>query len=82
MVFLPTGFVAIIHGPYSINYQTQIFIQVLPFMFTAMCIITMLKHKTKIYYGFQGKEAPQITFFVLQLFTIVGCLILATITID
>ena len=65
MVFLATGFVAFIHGPDSINYRTQIFIQVLPFMFTAMCIITMLKHKTKIYYGFQGKEAPQITFFVL-----------------
>lgn len=53
MIFLSTGFVARNRGKYSVSYNTQTYLQTLPFLFAALCIITLCKYKTKIYFGFK-----------------------------
>jgi len=51
MGFLCTGFVAYKQG--EVTYATQTFLQIFPFMFSALCIITLQKYKTTIYFGFK-----------------------------
>jgi len=51
----------------------------LPFMFTALAIITMLKCKLRIYYGFKGERIPSAVIKSVQIFTIItviGCILI------
>ena len=60
MMFLTTGIVALSKGsPSAVPYKYQVWTQTWPFMFTALCIINILKYKLHLYYSFKQELAPK-----------------------
>ena len=54
MMFLTTGIVALSkNSPSAVPYSYQVWTQTWPFMFTALCIINILKYKLHLYYSFK-----------------------------
>ncbi len=54
-------------------------------MFTALCIITLIKYKTKIYFGFRQRPYNRnlkLSYYALQVITVVGCGVLAILTVQ
>lgn len=54
-------------------------------MFTALCIITLCKYKSKIYFGFRKQQVPtniRVWFYVLMAVTVAGCIALPAVTVN
>jgi hypothetical protein len=54
-------------------------------MFTALAILTILKYKLKILYGYKREKIPVKTIWFVWMFiicTVFGCLLLPTLTVD
>jgi hypothetical protein len=81
MVFLNMG--AMAKAGIVVPYWYQDFFQVMPFMFTALAIITMLKYKLKIDFAYKNNQIPARTVYLIWLisiFTVIGCILLPTLT--
>lgn len=85
MLFLSTGFSAKNYGKESVSYAEQVYYQVLPFMFTALAITTMIRYKITIEYSFVNSHIPKMlkTFiWGSTSYLILACIILPAVSID
>ncbi len=86
MAFLSMGMKAKkTNQPDSVSYSAQVFLQVIPFMFTALAIITMLKYKVRLNFVFKNEKIPNSVTLLLHFFTaftVLGCIVLPLMMVD
>ena len=86
MGFLTMGFVAKRrNNTYAVKYDTQIILQIMPFMFTRLVIVTLHKYKLKLHHSFMKTPIPTTTtnlVYALLVLTVAVCVTLPMITID
>ena len=70
----------------KVTYQQQQYLQVMPFLFIALAIITMFTYKSDIYYqltnGGKIPQSVQLGTCIYTLFTIVGYLLIPSVQVN